>query len=82
MKDRVTPIQERTRKKNDQIKAYLEERKRLLEEIKVKEKQLELIFVLKGLNLEEAEIAKSSNHSIQDELVSFLRNWDKIQRNP
>jgi hypothetical protein len=36
----VTPIQERTRKKNEQIQAYLEERRRLLEEIKIKEKQL------------------------------------------
>lgn len=68
-------MQEKTRKKNDQIQAYLEERRRLLEEIKVKEKQFELIFILKGLNFEELEMSKTSNNSIQEELSSFLKNW-------
>jgi hypothetical protein len=58
-------MQERTRKKTDMIGAYLEERRRLLEEIKVKEKQLELIFILRNLNFEEVEISKTSNHSVQ-----------------
>lgn len=52
-----------------------------MEEIKVKEKQLELIFVLKGLNFDEAEISKSTNSSIQEELTNFLKSWEKIQRN-
>jgi hypothetical protein len=64
-KGRVVPMQERTRKKTDMIGAYLEERRRLLEEIKVKEKQLELIFILRNLNFEEVEISKTSNHSVQ-----------------
>ena len=76
----VTPIQERTRKKNEQIQAYLEERRRLVEEIKIKEKQLELIFILKNLNFEEVEITKTSSSSIQEELTHFLKNWEKIQR--
>jgi len=46
-----------------------------MEEIKVKEKQLELIFILKGLNFDEAEISKSTNGSIQDELTTFLKRW-------
>ncbi len=71
----ITPLQERTRKNNDMIQAYLEERRRLMEEIKVKEKQLELIFILKGLNFDEAEISKSTNGSIQDELTTFLKSW-------
>jgi hypothetical protein len=74
-------MQERTKKNNDQIQAYLGERHRLLEEIKIKEKQLELIYVLKGLNFEEVEMSKSSNKNIQDEVINFLKNWDKIQRN-
>jgi hypothetical protein len=80
-KELITPLQERTKKNNDQIQAYLAERHRLMDEIKVKEKQLELIFVLKGLSFEEVEMSKSSNKNIQDEVVNFLKNWDKIQRN-
>jgi uncharacterized protein (DUF3084 family) len=71
----ITPLQERYKKSNEQTQAYLEERSRLIEEIKIKEKQLELIFVLKGLNFEETEISKTSNRNIQDELVGFLKNW-------
>jgi len=71
----VTPLQERSRKKSEQIQAYLEERRRLLEEIKVKEKQLELIFILKGLDFDEAEISKNSNNNIQEEMMSFLKSW-------
>jgi len=52
-----------------------------LEEIKIKEKQLELIFILKNLNFEEVEMSKSSNKNIQEEVINFLKNWDKIQRN-
>jgi chromosome segregation ATPase len=80
-KELITPLQERTKKNNDQVQAFLAERHRLLEEIKIKEKQLELIFVLKGLSFEEVEMSKSSNKNIQDEVVNFLKNWDKIQRN-
>ena len=53
----------------------------MLDDIKVKEKQLELIFVLKGLNFDEAELAKSSSANIQEELAAFIKNWEKIQRN-
>jgi hypothetical protein len=51
-----------------------------LEEIKVKEKQLELIFIVRGLSFDETEISKSSNKNIQEELIAFLKNWEKIQR--
>jgi hypothetical protein len=27
------------------------------------------------------EMSKSSNKNIQEEVISFLKNWDKIQRN-
>lgn len=80
-KEVITPLQEKTKKNNDQVQAYLAERHRLLEEIKIKEKQLDLIFVLKGLNFEEVEMSKTSNKNIQEEVVNFLKNWDKIQRN-
>lgn len=80
-KEHITPLQERTKKNNDQIQAFLAERHRLLDEIKIKEKQLELIFVLKNLNFEEVEMSKSSNKNIQEEVINFLKNWDKIQRN-
>lgn len=78
---RITPLQERTRKSATQAQACLEERTRLTEEIRVREKQLELILVLRGLNFEEVEIARSSNANIQGELVAFLKSWEKIQRN-
>lgn len=65
-KELITPLQERTKKNNDQIQSFLGERHRLLEEIKIKEKQLELIFVLKGLNFEEVEMSKSSNKNLQE----------------
>ena len=37
---RITPLQERTRKSNTQTEACLQERERLTDEIKVREKQL------------------------------------------
>lgn len=73
---------EKAKRNAEQTAAYLEERRRLVEEIKVKEKQLELIFIVKGLSFEEAEISKTSNRNIQEELVNFLKNWEKIQRTP
>ena len=41
----------------------------------MKEKQLELIFILKGLDFDEAEISKNSNNNIQEEMMSFLKSW-------
>jgi chromosome segregation ATPase len=50
----ITPLMERGKRNGEQSAAYLEERRRLVEEIKVKEKQLELIFIVKSLSFEEA----------------------------
>jgi hypothetical protein len=46
----------------------------------VKVKQLDLVLILKGLNLEEVEMSKSSNANIQDRLVGFIRSWENLNR--
>lgn len=81
LKEMIGPMSDKTKKTNDQISSYLQERQRLLEEIKIKSKQLELIYILKGLNFEETEISKVSSKNIQEELMTFLKNWDQIQKN-
>lgn len=65
----------------DKLKSCKMERERLVEDIKLKEKQLELVEILKSLNLEEVEISSSSNASIQDRLVDFMRDWETLNRN-
>lgn len=68
------------KKEQDKIKAFKTERERLIEEIQIKEKQLELIEMLKSLNLEESLISNSSNSSIQDRLIDFMRSWETLNR--
>jgi hypothetical protein len=46
------PLIESNHKSQDHIKMYRNEREKLAEDIKVKEKQLELILILRSLNLE------------------------------
>ena len=69
------PMIETVHKTQDHIKMYSGEREKLAEDIKVKEKQLELILILRSLNLEEVEMSKSSSSHIQDKLIGFIRNW-------
>ena len=51
-----------------------------MNEIKIKEKQLQLIFILKGLSFEEAEISKSCSDNMQEEMSNFMKNWQKLTR--
>ena len=74
------PLVETTQKTQDHIKLYRNEKEKLTEDIKVKEKQLELILILRALNLEEVEMSKSSSSHIQDKLIGFIRSWEQLQR--
>lgn len=44
---------ERTKKNNEKLKYIQAEREKLYEEIRVREKQIELVEILKSLSLEE-----------------------------
>jgi hypothetical protein len=47
----VPPLNERISKISDQLKFYGVEKEKLVEDIKVKEKQLDLLLILKSLNI-------------------------------
>ena len=77
----VTPeLSDKLRKNNDQTHTLTKECESLGEDMKIKEKQLELISILKSLSLEEVEISKSTSGTIQERLVNFMRSWESLQK--
>ena len=52
----------------------------MLEEMKPREKQLELIEMLKSLNLDEAQICNSSSMNVQEVLIELMRNWETLSK--
>jgi hypothetical protein len=47
----LPPLTEKSDKAREQVKVYKNEKNKLSEDIRVKEKQLDLLLILKGLNL-------------------------------